>query len=919
MDRQISEWIRRFQSPSASTITHVSCVKPRGRYTIGRRDIDALFDLLCSLYQHDPETISGLAEMPQEYAMMVADVDIKRKVDSPNAVPQRLYTDSQISQIIASYQKHMKHACKDATDEDLVCILLEKPPYIQDGYNKSGCHLAFINFFCSKAAQDIYILPNICEEMDELALFREVGYPKSSEVLDISKKNNKVKPWLMFGSRKSETAESYKVSRAYTVGGIEIPLEEAFYEYKIFNADEDEIKMVNPIEYYYPRIFSVFPFGRATLEASTHIYISDNLIFRDSGKPNRDDDDEDPSRLDSNIEQNMIIARELMELLSPDRAFYHDDWIELGWVLYSIGDGCQDAFDLWLTFSAQCTEKFSESECVTRWNKFHRGGFTLGTLKHFASLDNPEGYEDFKRRHTKKYLLQSLDASHYDLAKALHEIYSTTYVCATLVPSPTWFEFVDHHWELMEKGVGLRSKISTELHQRFSEIGKELYNSLQGVDGESPEAQVINNRLKQLNKIMTKLKTTSFKNNVLSECSEVFYDKTFLKKLGKNPYLIALKNGVFDLKEFIFRPGKPEDYIMLQMPINYDPLDGLNPWVIELEGYFDKVFPDTSMREYFLDTSAELLIGGNFRKCFQTWSGMGNNAKSITQKMFMEMFGDYAIDVPTNILTGAKPKAGAACPELARAGNGARVIFAQEPDRREEFNIGTVKGLSGNDRFFVRTLYSPGGEIDPMFKMILVCNNLPRLASDDPAIWFRIKVIPFEATFCDNAPVSEEEQFLLKRFPMDRNFSEKIPNLLEPLFWMLVERLKHNRITEKQIVEPAKVSIATEHYRRTNDFFGQYIDERLAKDAKASIQLMELYTDFRGWFKNSFPNFQIPTKPETLDYLIQHWGQPGPGFRWRGYRPRTGNDDVREGKAIKIEPNDLVDYDAGGEGGKPNL
>lgn len=904
MDKRISDWIRRYQSSSSTTISHVSCIKPRGRFSLGRKDIDGMFDLLCGLVNDDAEMISGLAEIPQDYAMMVGDIDIKKKVES--LVPTRLYTQEQIELIIETYQKHMRTACKDIKPENLICILLEKEPYIQDGYNKSGCHLAFISFFCSKAAQDIYILPNISEEIDELDLFRELGYPKSSAVLDISKKNTKAKPWLMYGSRKSETNSSYKVSKAYAEGAKEIPLAEAFKDYKLYNADEEEMKLDKDISYYYPRVFSVFPFGRSVLEVSSHIYISGDNIYKDE-----DDDDKKPyENKDNSIEENLKAAEELMTMISPDRAFFQDDWIEMGWILFSIGDGCQKAFDMWLTFSSSCAEKFSESECISRWNKFHKGNYSIRTLKYYASIDNKDEYEAYKKKVTKKHLDASLDASHYDLAKALHEIYSTTFVCAALDPRPLWFQFENHHWQPIEKGVALRDKISTELHTRFTQLGRDLYTELQGKDPESADALTINNKLKQLGKIMIKLKTTSFKSNIMVECAEVFYDKDFLKKLGKNPNLIACLNGVYDLKEFTFRPGKPEDYILLQMPVNYDSLDPLDPWVIELESFFDKVFPDKSVREYFLDCAAEYLIGGNFRKSFQVWSGVGNNSKSITQKMFMDMFGEYAIDVPTTLLTGAKTKAGQACPELARSGNGARIIYAQEPDKKEQFNIGTVKSLSGNDRFFVRNLYSPGGEIDPMFKMILVCNTLPRLDCDDPAIWFRIKVIPFEAYFCKDAPESEEEQFYQKRFPMDTEFSHKIPKLTGPLFWMLIERLKHNKIIEKKIVEPSKVSIATEHYRRTNDFVGQYIDERLTKDSKGMIALAEMFTDFRGWFKNSFPNFQIPTKPELLDYLSSKWGEPAPGLRWKGYRPRTANDDIKDGRALAIASSDLVDYGA---------
>ena len=72
-----------------------------------------------------------------------------------------------------------------------------------------------------------------------------------------------------------------------------------------------------------------------------------------------------------------------------------------------------------------------------------------------------------------------------------------------------------------------------------------------------------------------------------------------------------------------------------------------------------------------------------------------------------------------------------------------------------------------------------------MFKLALICNEPPKLPYSDKATWNRIRVIPFEATFCDDAPETYEEQMLEKRFPKDPHFSSKIPAMTEAFFWVL--------------------------------------------------------------------------------------------------------------------------------------
>ena len=94
--------------------------------------------------------------------------------------------------------------------------------------------------------------------------------------------------------------------------------------------------------------------------------------------------------------------------------------------------------------------------------------------------------------------------------------------------------------------------------------------------------------------------------------------------------------------------------------------------VQEVYDFLEKVFPDRSVRDYFLDTSSDVFVGGNPNKLVQVWSGEGDNAKSVTQSLFEKMMGDYSIKLPTSLIVGKRTQSSAACPELARAGNGVR-------------------------------------------------------------------------------------------------------------------------------------------------------------------------------------------------------------------------------------------------------
>ena len=142
---------------------------------------------------------------------------------------------------------------------------------------------------------------------------------------------------------------------------------------------------------------------------------------------------------------------------------------------------------------------------------------------------------------------------------------------------------------------------------------------------------------------------------------------------------------------------------------------------------------------------------------------------------------------------------------------------------------------------------------------------------------------------------------------MDMDFYKKIPDLLEPLAWVLLEHRKQIR----DRVEPEKVTIATKMYKRQNDIYRQFIDESIIESNTSIISLIELYNNFKEWYRQGFPNHTIPVKNDIKEYFTKLWDEPGPGIKWSGYRVRTLEDDIIDGNAIVLEEEDFENYDSG--------
>ena len=53
------------------------------------------------------------------------------------------------------------------------------------------------------------------------------------------------------------------------------------------------------------------------------------------------------------------------------------------------------------------------------------------------------------------------------------------------------------------------------------------------------------------------------------------------------------------------------------------------------------------------------------------------------------------------------------------------MCIVQEPNNGDRINIGMLKELSGNDSFYARGLHKDPIDINPMFKLVMICNKPP--------------------------------------------------------------------------------------------------------------------------------------------------------------------------------------------------
>jgi P4 family phage/plasmid primase-like protien len=895
--------------------THSKCDhRSKGKFFIPLEDEPEFWNLYSNrLTELGSDFVSGLSEIPNEYMPVLADFDFTLDLPSDDYEPtHHFYTNRHLEAVVKIFQDVLKYMLGDDYDrKHMSCFVLEKSrPYIKGEKVKNGFHLHFPFLFINKLDYEIHLIPRVKERIDAEQPFNDVpGYAEAS--LDAYDTKSYIAHWLLYGSTKKVGREPYLLTKIISSSGKLQTLSSLFEgpsAIPITDGRGRKIQIVKHIEWYLPQILSVKGVGRPQYESRPGIECLQKAKLLKAVQIK--------GTFDNNMSaaQAVEICKELVPMLSAERASNYDTWLRVGYCLYTLTGGSIEGLELWLQFSQKTTKgNYSEKSCVYEYNeKMHAGTITVGSLRMWAQEDSPEEYAAFKLQEQRKCIANSLNGGHTDFAQMLYDMFSKEYVCAA-VKENIWYQFVDHRWKQLDCGITLQKKIYSVLLPRFVEENRILLEIHQK-SGEEIDTSDVMQKVAKLNKIMAKLKDSSFKRNIMKECQELFYNGDFIKMLDTNKYLVGFNNGVLDLKEGLFRPGRPEDFVTMSTGYDFKEFNDEDAQVEDVMYFFQKIFPDPAKRTYFLEWASSLYKGGNDSKTFIVMSGAGDNGKSVVIDFLQMVLGQYAITFPTTLLTGKSTQSSQATPELARA-PGARFAVLQEPDDKAELNNGQLKIMTGNDKFFVRPLYGQGYDMRPLYKLAFICNKLPKIPCEDTATWERIRRLVFESYFPKNpflVPMTWEEQVKKKIFPRDDKLTEKLPDMAQAFAWIMFQQYK---LVAKRgyTTDPESVIEATQLYRQMNDFYLQFMNECLIKDNNKTsnpegLRLNELWESFKDWFRKNMNGKTLPDKNVVKDQFVKKLGVLKVN-KWSDWRMKTDDDEVKEGNAMVINDDDLTDYD----------
>jgi putative DNA primase/helicase len=316
----------------------------------------------------------------------------------------------------------------------------------------------------------------------------------------------------------------------------------------------------------------------------------------------------------------------------------------------------------------------------------------------------------------------------------------------------------------------------------------------------------------------------------------------------RRPDLLNVANGMIDLRAGKLLPHHRDAFATHVIDVDYDPA-AVCP-VFE-RFIADVLAHDAELVEYVQRAVGYAATGETREQCFFVLHGEGANGKSTALNAVRSVLGSYAKHTPTDTLVA---KAGGASNDLARLA-GTRFVTASEANADQRLADALLKQVTGDEPIVARFLFKEFISFRPTFKLFLATNQLPQVNGNDPAIWRRIRTIPFTRVF---AP---EEQ--------DRELADKLAaERAGILAWIILGAVNWYR---DGLPTPAAVRAANADYRAEMDTVGQFIEERCDVAADAAVSASTLYQSYRNHSNN---NNRPPVSPTMFGRTLSTRGFP---------------------------------------------
>jgi hypothetical protein len=361
-------------------------------------------------------------------------------------------------------------------------------------------------------------------------------------------------------------------------------------------------------------------------------------------------------------------------------------------------------------------------------------------------------YNDYENDSLYTLVMKSMSGgTHTEVARVVQKSYENRLVCTNCTANALkhkyqWFEFINHKWVKMEK-VHLKQHISYNVVNLYIEQATRIREKIKYINDSciiTTESSLYLEQSQKMLRVAYKLTEPFYLNQIVSQCSILFFDPHFLEKLDKNVQLLAFDNGVFDLSTNTFRNGQHDDYIYTAfVGYAYNPVVNIDVRR-DIMDFIGSIMENDDMAQYLIKVMAYMLDAKKYMDHQWLFIGQSRNGKGTLCTLLKHTFGNLCYTPFMNILTTKYTN-----PEISKL-IGKRLLLCSDVDIN---NTCTKRMRHLRKR---RVIHSKDGMFEPQFAMIFDLPNIPDI--EEVRCMDEVKIINFPWQFVTNPTLTHHKQ-----------------------------------------------------------------------------------------------------------------------------------------------------------------
>lgn len=427
----------------------------------------------------------------------------------------------------------------------------------------------------------------------------------------------------------------------------------------------------------------------------------------------------------------------------------------------------------------------------------------------------------------------------------------------------------------------LKTKAFTRLIERLTDWKIMLEND------DSTNKESLEILIRKIDFVVRKLKTRVFRNAVWDHVLELIGVDMFKNADVISP-VIPMNDG-YNMNIFTHEKYQrtPNDRYTFSINAHFvDDITDIIPNEKSSQGHkdiFDFLWKISCEEEDFLLAIVTIfgifISGDTADQLIALFLGEGNNAKSIIEKLFYLLLGNYAGCVSSNALydSGGKTAAGSHTAHID-ALTGKRIVLNSESNKKARgWNMDFIKKVTGGDKFDNRAPYARKTEnINLPIHVLILANwgDLPPVDGNDPAIQKRYLIFPMRAFF-DTGRRMKFKREPLKKYIADSKLVDNVlskPECLNAFYTIISLAAKQYYDSNYNLVLPKCVIDATDEFLngsfRYADFIREFCFENL-NDNSFRCNTHELYQLYKEVHRGKYDGRNIFRKHMDAKYKIK--------------------------------------------------